>query len=999
MTGKKIPPRKIKAEAATTAIKETRSPTVPVDGSKGKRPAPPRRKTPPPRRVKPATPLISQLEGIEFDTNKPDMPTAPFIESQLDSPAEFFERLKPAAKLEKTVTHYTDNNGELQKLRIPVTNKNAGGYIVPIMKGGRRLKGAHVKAQQVFPFDFDEQLPGMMRKIEEVLRRLNWGYVLYTTASHNQPMKARPDIKGERFRLLLMARDPVGNTGEQSGDAILCRRAILARIEQTLRDLYPDHEDLVVDPHTFTPKQRMYLPVHGSAVHIHDGPSLDGQALVDWGRAQGITAHFKAARPGAIVDPKIAGIFAPVVEMLVKLGAVEHGAGRYLVQACPEHATGYTTESKFDDFAFMLPEAGVAEVFNISAIHGSDQEALDGFSDSGKSAGRKEWFEFCANAVASDSDDAEDLLRAITECCQMHKEQWLATSAASSDDLAFDEDDDTAGKKSSRRVKQEDKEAAAEGELIPSVQSRLENLTKRARARKVDDPTQGLPVVNGLASLAGVKLGCWWNEQPGTGEIIIKPAGEVAEDLNKRVGLCLASHEDTKRGEHRGVMVFDGRIWHPFINISHQIICETSAQGVPASAPWVDVCTSSLRMALDNRLGDPLDGAVPFDNGVLLTQGADAGMIVPHRPDMWLRSTNGITWEDEQPTPVFDAWLDFVTEGREEMRQAIRAMFWHVLTGEPHLKAFYEITGASNTGKSVVSNLCVLLAGGDHNVLPMDMETLADMTGGGRFALAELPGKRLVMMAEQSSGRFRTSRLKMMTGGDPVRIEIKGGGSFSWVNRAPIVITNNQAMVFKEDNANQAIVNRRVLIGVNRVVPANRRDPHLLEKLRAELGGIAFQLLRDFNASLATRAINTWRDVSDDLVNATRELDSDFEFAAMLELVNHDDKKRSWKVGVRPKDDDLRNGTIDAVPEIGLYPLYVHYRKMIGETGGTLSNRKFAATMLNHLQTLHRKEKIPSAAFKKVPNVPGARLWWAPSADLLDMLTQSKAAGDSLEFE
>lgn len=996
MTGKKIPPRRIAKAAESTPDdikhKET-PPNVAATGREGKR-------LPPPRRKAASTPLISQLGGIEFDTNKDGMPTAPFIESQLDSPAEFFERWKPAAKLDKSITTYTDANGDVQKLRIPVTNKNAGGYIVPIMKGGRRLKGAHVKAQQVFPFDFDEQLPGTMRKIEQVIQKLNWGYVLYTTASNGQPMKARPDIAGERFRLILVAVEPVGNTGEESGDAILCRRAIMARIEGTLRTLYPDHEDLVVDPHTYTPKQRMYLPVHGSAVHIHDGPALDGAELVKWGRAQGITAHFKAARPGAVVDPKIAGIFAPVVEMLAKLGAEEHGAGRYLLQACDEHASGYTTESKFDDFAFMLPEQGVADVFNISAIHGSDQDALDDINSNHKgAAARKEWFDFCAHAVAADPEDAEDLLMAITQCCQMHKEQWVATSAATIDDMSFDDDDDTAGSKPARRVKQEDKEAAAEGELIPSVQSRLEQLSKRTKLKRLTDASEGLPVVDGLGDLSSVKLGCWWNEQP-TGELIIVPAGEAAEDLNKSVGVCLASHNETKRGEHHGVMVYDGKVWHPFLNIGNQVIRETVRQGVPASANWVELMISSLRLNLDNRLGDPLEGAVPFDNGVLLTQGPEAGQMVPHRPDMWLRSTNGITWQDEQPTPVFDAWLDFVTNGREEMRQAIRAMFWHVLTGEPRLKAFYEITGESNTGKSVVSNMCVLLAGGQENVLPMDMETLADMNGGGRFALAELPGKRLVMMAEQSSGRFRTSRLKMMTGGDPVRVEIKGGGSFSWVNRAPIVITNNQAMVFKEDNANQAIINRRVLIAVNRVVPANRRDPNLLEKLRGELGGIAFQLLRDFSATTATRALNEWKDKSDDLIKATRELDSDFEFAAMLEPILEDvHSSKTWKVGIRPKDEDLRNGTIDAAAEVGLYPLYVHYRKAIGEQQGTLSNRKFAATMLNHLQTLHRKDRLPAALFKKVPNVPVTRLRWAPSAALIDLLTQSSAAGESLDFE
>ncbi|MEY8773402.1 DUF5906 domain-containing protein [Erwinia sp. ACCC 02193] len=508
-----------------------------------------------------------------------------------------------------------------------------------------------------------------------------------------------------------------------------------------------------------------------------------------------------------------------------------------------------------------------------------------------------------------------------------------------------------------------------------------------AMARLVDDKTRyritdrlsGLPEsVNGGMDASRIKLGNWVEE--GNPEDYLKPAGVIAGEIKHGMGLALASDPAGARGSHQGLYFYTGKVWKPAVNILSVLSDESDRQNMPADDRQVKAIAAALRNRLP-FMGETKADAVPFDNGVLMTSGPQAGTMLPHSPDFYFLSTNGITWTDGAPSPVFDRWLDFVTEGNENMRNALRAMFWHVLTNTG-LKHFYELTGESNTGKSVASSLCRLLAGGSANEFTITFETLRK---GGTHQFAQLPGKRLILMPEQFSdgGPNALAALKALSSGgeDTVSVDIKLGAQFSYCNMAPVVITNNTPLVLKDGS--QGIVNRRVTICMNRVVPAAQRDRLLTEKLKAELGSIAWQLMRDFDASTANKALETWKTSSTDLQDVMEAGDIDFAFAKLLTPASD---KAAWKIGLMPKDDDLRNGTVDLHPDAGLYPLYVHYRKMMGEERGTVNQRSFSKMILNHLNTIHG-DSAGYTAYQLYRSRGINRLRWQPTEELKTLLT------------
>jgi putative DNA primase/helicase len=103
--------------------------------------------------------------------------------------------------------------------------------------------------------------------------------------------------------------------------------------------------------------------------------------------------------------------------------------------------------------------------------------------------------------------------------------------------------------------------------------------------------------------------------------------------------------------------------------------------------------------------------------------------------------------------------------------------------------------------------------------------------------LARLQGARLVTAQETEEGkRWAESRIKALTGGDPITARFMRQDDFTYVPQFKLVIVGNHKPAFR--NVDEAIRRRLHLIPFTASIPASERDPMLPVKLKAEAGGI-----------------------------------------------------------------------------------------------------------------------------------------------------------------
>jgi putative DNA primase/helicase len=103
--------------------------------------------------------------------------------------------------------------------------------------------------------------------------------------------------------------------------------------------------------------------------------------------------------------------------------------------------------------------------------------------------------------------------------------------------------------------------------------------------------------------------------------------------------------------------------------------------------------------------------------------------------------------------------------------------------------------------------------------------------------LAGLRGARLVTAVETEDGRhWAESKLKRLTGGDPIAARFMRQDYFEYVPQFKLLIAGNHKPSFC--TVDEAIRRRVHLIPFTITIPEADRDQRLTEKLRVELGGI-----------------------------------------------------------------------------------------------------------------------------------------------------------------
>ena len=204
----------------------------------------------------------------------------------------------------------------------------------------------------------------------------------------------------------------------------------------------------------------------------------------------------------------------------------------------------------------------------------------------------------------------------------------------------------------------------------------------------------------------------------------------------------------------------------------------------------------------------------PHDRAALLTKLAAAG--------------------PEGECPRFRQFLREATGRDAALEKYLQRVAGYCATGSVQEEAFFFLFGPANTGKSKFQEILAYMLGDYATTAPMDTFLVAT---GERHPteLAAFHGRRMVIAAETEEGRrFDEAKLKAITGGDEISARFMRGDFFVFKPQFKLLLAGNYRPRLR--SADEAMRRRLHMIPFDHK-PATI-DPRLIDKLKAEAGGI-----------------------------------------------------------------------------------------------------------------------------------------------------------------
>ena len=233
---------------------------------------------------------------------------------------------------------------------------------------------------------------------------------------------------------------------------------------------------------------------------------------------------------------------------------------------------------------------------------------------------------------------------------------------------------------------------------------------------------------------------------------------------------------------------------------------------------------------------------INFENG-LLSLTKYTTFLTPHFPEVYSTIQIPCNWSDDpKPTPVFDSYLDTLTNGDEGVKnlllQYMGACFSNV-KGYRMKKALF-LTGDGDTGKSQLKSLVERILGRG-NFIGIDLREIES-----RFGTGAIYGKRLAGSSDMSfMSVTELKAFKKITGGDSLFAEFKGQQGFEYTYGGLLWFCMNRLPKFGGDDG-EWVYDRIMVVDCKNVIPKDRQDRTLCDQMYAEREGIIHKAVKAF---------------------------------------------------------------------------------------------------------------------------------------------------------
>lgn len=221
-------------------------------------------------------------------------------------------------------------------------------------------------------------------------------------------------------------------------------------------------------------------------------------------------------------------------------------------------------------------------------------------------------------------------------------------------------------------------------------------------------------------------------------------------------------------------------------------------------------------------------------NGVLDLR---TSVLLPHDPQRLMTKQAGAPYESQAEAPRFGRFLQEILPSAEE-RQYLQRLVGYCLTGHVSEQVFAVLLGSGANGKSVLCELLLRGVLGDYaQSAPFELFVGRSVMSDGYNGTADFRGARLVLASEAPEGaRWNESLLKSLTGGDTISARFHRQHFFQFRPTCKFMFRLNDPPFVR--NGGDAFWRRLHVLGLHLVIPAEKRDPTLIDKLLQESAGV-----------------------------------------------------------------------------------------------------------------------------------------------------------------
>jgi putative DNA primase/helicase len=226
---------------------------------------------------------------------------------------------------------------------------------------------------------------------------------------------------------------------------------------------------------------------------------------------------------------------------------------------------------------------------------------------------------------------------------------------------------------------------------------------------------------------------------------------------------------------------------------------------------------------------DPWRLATP--NGIVDLK---TGELHPGRREDYFTKLTAVGPSGECPRwlECLDAW----SQGDDELVSYLQRLVGYCLTGSVREEMLAFVYGPGGAGKSKFIDTIHALLGDYAHVAQMETFT-EQRIDRHSTEIAAMVGKRLVIADETEEGkRWNEQRIKYLTGGSPIRARFMRQDEFEFKPQFKLLFSGNYKPNLR--SVDEAIKRRVHIIPFTQSIPDEKKDRHLTEALKRELGGI-----------------------------------------------------------------------------------------------------------------------------------------------------------------
>ena len=220
-------------------------------------------------------------------------------------------------------------------------------------------------------------------------------------------------------------------------------------------------------------------------------------------------------------------------------------------------------------------------------------------------------------------------------------------------------------------------------------------------------------------------------------------------------------------------------------------------------------------------------------NGVLNLK---TGELQPHSRDLNITKLAPVPYDPTATAPTWAAFLDRIMDHNPVLITFLQRAIGYSLTGKTSERVLFILHGKGKNGKSTLIEVVRALVG-DYGARTPTETLMVKQQGAIPNDVARLKAARFVSASESEDGqRLAESLIKDLTGQDTISARFLRAEWFEFRPEFKIWLATNHRPVIR--GSDDGIWDRIRLIPFAVRIPDDEQDPHLLDKLRAELPGI-----------------------------------------------------------------------------------------------------------------------------------------------------------------